>query len=150
MADDTKALAKQVDKLAERLDKIEASLGSGKSTGGADRMAGQVATKGCALCALPEVPERQFATNVSPAREELIRIIEKKWVNGTRLHYYFFKKGPWAGPYGSEETSSSKVSRSGGTRKSASAFEPVDDIAAPKSASASCRATAPGPTWDAT
>ena len=43
------------------------------------------------------MPDRQLAANVSPGRESLIRIIEKKWVNGTKLHYFFFKNGPWAG-----------------------------------------------------
>jgi hypothetical protein len=41
-------------------------------------------------CALPEIPEKQFPPNVHPGRLELIVMMEKKWVNGTTLHYYFF------------------------------------------------------------
>lgn len=42
-------------------------------------------------CALPDVPERQFGAAISVDRRELIREHAKKWVNGTRLHYYFFE-----------------------------------------------------------
>jgi hypothetical protein len=89
---DEKALARQIEKLSERLDKIEASLGQKSGYGGE---AGDAAQQ---FCALPEVPERQFAADVSPGRARLIRYVEKKWVNGTKLHYYFFTNGPWAGP----------------------------------------------------
>lgn len=44
------------------------------------------------LCALPEVPERVFEREVNPDRAELIRVIDKKWVNGTVLHFYFFDR----------------------------------------------------------
>lgn len=41
-------------------------------------------------CGLPNVPVRQLDQHLDPGREFLIRYIEKKWVNNTILHYYFF------------------------------------------------------------
>ena len=41
-------------------------------------------------CSLPEMPQREFSPNVVPDRARLILQNEKKWVNGTVLHYYFF------------------------------------------------------------
>jgi hypothetical protein len=41
-------------------------------------------------CALPAVPEREFAPDVNPNRAALIVVLGKKWVNGTVLRYYFF------------------------------------------------------------
>ena len=41
------------------------------------------------LCVLPETPVRPIAEDVSGRREALIRTTEKKWVNGTILHYCF-------------------------------------------------------------
>ena len=41
-------------------------------------------------CRMPEVPARSFSPDVNPNRVRLIRISEKKWVNDTVLHYYFF------------------------------------------------------------
>jgi len=35
---------------------------------------------------------------VSEGRTRMIRVMAKKWVNGTVLHYHFFKDAPWAGP----------------------------------------------------
>lgn len=48
------------------------------------------------FCTLPQVSERVFAPEVSPHRERLIRLIDKKWVNGTKLRYWFFESGPYA------------------------------------------------------
>jgi hypothetical protein len=45
-----------------------------------------------AYCSLPVVPERVLAPTVDAERAELIRILTKKWVNGTVLHYYFFDR----------------------------------------------------------
>lgn len=42
------------------------------------------------LCSMPEVPEREFAPEVNPNRARLIRMNDRKWVNGTKLRYYFF------------------------------------------------------------
>jgi len=51
-----------------------------------------------ALCTVPEVPMRRLDPNVSDARASLIRIAEKKWVNGTLLHYYFLDEpATWRG-----------------------------------------------------
>jgi hypothetical protein len=99
MADEIKTLSKQIDKLSDRLDRIEEKLGQnpepGGETGGYDGEPGDEVSR---VCSVPEVPERELGANVSPVRESLIRYIEKKWVNGTKLHYYFFPNGPWAGP----------------------------------------------------
>ncbi len=48
-------------------------------------------------CGLPLVPERELEAGIDPGRESLIRSIEKKWVNGTELKYYFFSEGTWGG-----------------------------------------------------
>lgn len=42
-----------------------------------------------AYCALPEAPERHLDDAIDPHRRSLIRVIEKKWVDGTVLHYCF-------------------------------------------------------------
>jgi len=47
------------------------------------------------LCAEPSVPERPVASDVSGMRLSLVRMNEKKWANGTVLHYYFFQGAPW-------------------------------------------------------
>lgn len=44
------------------------------------------------FCDLPDVPERTLNPNMDPHRLQLIQILDKKWVNGTILHYYFFDK----------------------------------------------------------
>ena len=51
-------------------------------------------------CALAVVPERELDPNLDPFRLGAIRVIDKKWVNGTVLHYYFFDQqsdGDWVG-----------------------------------------------------
>lgn len=91
MADDYKSLAKQVDRLAARIARLEETTTITPPYGGG-------ATSEAGFCALPNVPERPLESNVSPDRARLIRYIEKKWVNGTKLRYYFFDTGPWSGP----------------------------------------------------
>lgn len=50
------------------------------------------------LCLSPEVPRRNLGTGVSEHRASLIRITEKKWVNGTVLHFYFIDEpAHWRG-----------------------------------------------------
>lgn len=44
------------------------------------------------LCDQPLVPERALPLGLDPARERLIRYLDKKWVNGTVLHYYLFDR----------------------------------------------------------
>lgn len=50
-------------------------------------------------CSIPPVAERVFSQEVDRDRQRLVRIIsfDKKWLNGTVLHYYFFDKGSWKG-----------------------------------------------------
>lgn len=49
-------------------------------------------------CGLPDVPDRPLDDHIDPGREFLIRYIEKKWVNNTILHYYFFTSpASWRG-----------------------------------------------------
>jgi hypothetical protein len=60
-------------------------------------------------CALPKIPERALPAGLPDARERLIRYVEKKWVNGTVLHYYFFDRqtdgdnGSWVGAAAQKE-----------------------------------------------
>ena len=64
-------------------------------------------------CNLPQIPQREFEAGMSPLRMEAIIVMAKKWVNGTKLKYYFFEgdqfytpvtdpagnpaKNPWSG-----------------------------------------------------
>ena len=41
------------------------------------------------FCELPEVPQRVFTPDVGPERARLIRNTDRKWANGTTLHYHF-------------------------------------------------------------
>lgn len=52
----------------------------------------QAETAKVPLCAMPDVPDRPFGARVSRHREALIRLLDKKWVNGTVLHYCFLDK----------------------------------------------------------
>lgn len=40
-------------------------------------------------CSMPQVKERTFDRSVSGERERMIILMSKKWVNGTKLKYYF-------------------------------------------------------------
>jgi hypothetical protein len=79
----------QLEQLLKRIEQIEAKLG----------INGCQDTVGCSernlqrCCALPQVPPRTFDSSVSQDRVRLIRYISKKWVNGTKLRYYFFESG---------------------------------------------------------
>lgn len=61
------------------------------------------------VCSLPKVPPRQLPAGLNPDRLRLIRVNEKKWANGTVLHYYFFDRpddgprGGWVGPAPQQE-----------------------------------------------
>ena len=48
--------------------------------------------KSFSYCSLPIVPKRTFAPGISNAQERLINMLDKKWVNETVLHYYFFHR----------------------------------------------------------
>lgn len=48
-------------------------------------------------CALPPTRERVFSSNIDPNRLSLLRSLDRKWANGTVLHYAFFDGHPqWA------------------------------------------------------
>ncbi len=50
------------------------------------------------LCTIPEMPLRSLNESISDRRASLIRIAEKKWVNGTVLHYCFLDEpSTWRG-----------------------------------------------------
>ncbi len=46
--------------------------------------------KGKLYCNLPVTKQRIFSDDVTQKRQELILVSDKKWANGTTLHYYFF------------------------------------------------------------
>lgn len=94
--------SRQLEAVVRRLEALEAALGKGPHEPNAPargRNAGVVCSShfGLGSCNLPIVPERPLGPNVSSHRESLIRYIEKKWVNGTKLRYYLFQAGPWRG-----------------------------------------------------
>ncbi len=86
--------------LEKRLLRLE-SLFQASSEGGAtlsrNSTAGVDDFASAHFCGLPEVPERQFDQEVSLGRAELIRYVDKKWVNGTKLRFFFFTEGSDAG-----------------------------------------------------
>lgn len=91
MAKKAKTVSAQVTELAERMEKLEtAQRVKSKATPSSknDPMH---------FCSLPEVPQRPLDPDVSPFREMLIRYIEQKWVNGTKLRYFLFNEGPFVG-----------------------------------------------------
>ncbi len=56
-------------------------------------------------CAVPEAPLRPIDEGIDPFRLSLIRSIEKKWVNGTVLNYYFFSNPTrWRGSEAEKDT----------------------------------------------
>lgn len=80
----------QLERLLKRIEQLEAKLGIISESGGAGH-AGNGAQN---FCALPQVPPPTFDPSVSADRVRLIQLIGKKWVNGTKLRYYFFESGP--------------------------------------------------------
>ena len=89
----------QLKQVIERLDAIEDEMqrkhgdsNDGSSEGGSME-----------CCGLPTVPMRELEAGIDPGRESLIRSIEKKWVNGTELKYYFFDEGAWGGSSGQQQ-----------------------------------------------
>ncbi len=93
---ETKELTRQIRRLNERIEKIESRLG-----GAGIAAAPTAVDEKC--CSLPLVPQRVFAAEVSEHRAGLIRYLDRKWVNGTKLRYAFFKTGPWSGPESEKE-----------------------------------------------
>jgi hypothetical protein len=68
----------------------EQEQGTGAVEHGTDAVSSVDRGENYAYCGLPLVPERALDRNVNPDRAELIRVNDKKWVNGTVLHYCFF------------------------------------------------------------
>ena len=96
MAKKFKALTKQISRITSRLDAIESRLDKGAGCGPGPSKP-PATSKHMRYCAMPHVPQRTLDPDVSDARARAIRYIEKKWVNGTTLHYYFFTSGDDAG-----------------------------------------------------
>lgn len=92
MAEKSKSLARQVSELVARLERLEARLGAQR-----EHYVAEEQDEVQRFCSLPQVPERTFGPEVSPLRARLIRYFDKKWVNGTKLRYYFFDSGPFSG-----------------------------------------------------
>lgn len=46
-------------------------------------------------CSVPQLVPRELGPRVSAERARLIHYGERKWVNGTVLHYYFFEDARW-------------------------------------------------------
>lgn len=86
--------ASRLDELMRRLGAIETKLGITAANGIHHN---SIPNKGLPFCSVPEVPQRQLDADVSPHHEALIRAIGNKWVNGTKLRYYFFENGLQAG-----------------------------------------------------
>jgi len=49
-------------------------------------------------CSLVELPARVFPSGVGTRRSEMILVSDRKWVNGTKLKYYFFNGGSDGSP----------------------------------------------------
>ena len=92
MLDTPASLAEQLKKLLMRVSRLEAALD-------VDALEEVVPEPAISqqFCSLPEIPERSLPNDISPHRARLIRYIDKKWMNGTKLRYYFFTTGPYAG-----------------------------------------------------
>lgn len=99
MVDKPQSVSKQLESILRRLEKLEGAIqrspGDGHSSAGKGNRDKQAMSVG--VCTLPQVPERTFGPEVSSYRESLIRYIGKKWVNGTKLKYYFFEDAPFKG-----------------------------------------------------
>jgi len=92
-------IEQRFERIMERLDVIAHDIhsahadhgdGHGHGTGGSDGPLRE-------SCGLPIVPTRELEAGIDSGRENLVRSIEKKWVNGTELKYYFFTDGDWGG-----------------------------------------------------
>lgn len=73
--------------------KTRKKTGLTKGGGYPGRAAHEISLK----CTQPVAPERTFDADVNNDRQSLIRTTGKKWVNGTKLHYYFFTNAAWRG-----------------------------------------------------
>ncbi|MEP2704664.1 MAG: M12 family metallopeptidase [Roseibium sp.] len=82
--------------IIDRIEKIELLL-EHLHDAGISRHADVAHSHEVGYCGLPLTLERTFNSSVSAHREELIRYIDKKWVNGTKLKYFLFENGPYKG-----------------------------------------------------
>ncbi|CAN1208668.1 Peptidase metallopeptidase domain-containing protein [Tumidithrix helvetica PCC 7403] len=80
----------KLERLIERIELLESKLGIDNRSGSTGHGSSEVQR----CCALPQVRSRTFDPSVSSDRMRLIQLIGKKWVNGTKLRYYFFESGP--------------------------------------------------------
>jgi hypothetical protein len=78
---------KQHEKIFQRLERIESKLFGSSSK---QEASGSQRNPNRGICSVPKIAEKEFGPEVSAQRAHLLRIITKKWVNGTVLHYYFF------------------------------------------------------------
>ncbi len=81
-----------LEQLLNRIERLEAKLGVASIGVGEGRYSNETQQN----CSLPQVKPRVFAPSVSPERVRLIQMVEKKWVNGTKLRYYFFENGSFS------------------------------------------------------
>ena len=87
-----KKLRKAICAINERLDRLEEAIGSKSTQTEGDADAGGACPEAAHLCSAPEPIEPVFDDDVTTERANLVRIVSKKWVNGTELKYYFFDK----------------------------------------------------------
>ncbi len=85
----TSSMQAQLRELLDRIQRLESRLDpSGKAA-----YTGPAPTEKLRHCSLPKVAPRTFGSDVSAHRARLIQWVSKKWVNGTKLHYWFFDSG---------------------------------------------------------
>lgn len=84
--------------MAKKSSKATRKRTSKKAPAGATKKAGARKPQyRFSYCSQPKAEERTFDPGVAEGRVALIRNQDKKWVNGTHLHYYFFKTNRWRG-----------------------------------------------------
>lgn len=98
MAKNDDAMEEVIRRLESRLAKLEQAVHHSQTGSAGSQSSGTDTSPGASPmdighCTLPQVPDRKFGSDVSPFRESLIRYIGKKWVNGTKLKYYFIEDG---------------------------------------------------------
>lgn len=92
MTEKIKTRSLQLADLLARIEHLETRFNSA----GKKPLDGAIGERTLPYCSMPQVPLRPLGADVSRERERLIRITEKKWVNGTKLRYYFFESGPYS------------------------------------------------------
>lgn len=102
MADSKKKSDEKVEyQLKQIIDRLNAIEDEMKRKHGDDDGSSENESTEC--CGIPAVPMRELEAGIDPGRESLIRSIEKKWVNGTELKYYFYGEGEWRGSSGQQK-----------------------------------------------